>query len=134
VVNTFNHRLLIHEPGTWRSLHFNNRNTVADGSSTPARVCTPSVSRPERGPGDDHDDRGHDQQTDEDGMEKLGLSGLPVHGVAYAEDVADQEARAKMQISMCPASGRLNARHGGSGPPESGAAWPGHECRPVGGS
>ena len=50
-VKTFRRRLFTHGPNTSRSLHNNSRNTVADGNSTPARVCTPSVSNPSGLPG-----------------------------------------------------------------------------------
>src|SRR6202453_5438327 len=35
-----------HGPSTARSLHSQTRNTVADGSKTPARACTPWVTQP----------------------------------------------------------------------------------------
>lgn len=42
---------LTHGPRTCLSLHSSKRNTLADGSSTPTRVCTPSVSRSSGEPG-----------------------------------------------------------------------------------
>src|SRR5262245_50961306 len=44
-------RLLTQGPRTARSLHSNSRNTVAAGSSTPARTWTPSVISPSGEPG-----------------------------------------------------------------------------------
>ena len=38
--------VLTHGPNTALSLHSSTRNTVADGSSTPASACTPWVSSP----------------------------------------------------------------------------------------
>jgi hypothetical protein len=42
----FSHGRFTHGPSTALSLHSRTRNTAADGSSTPARACTPSVIRP----------------------------------------------------------------------------------------
>ena len=50
-VKRFSFRPFTHGPSTSRSLHSSSRNTVAEGSSTPARVCTPSVIRPSGEPG-----------------------------------------------------------------------------------
>ncbi|PQM49629.1 hypothetical protein C1Y40_00148 [Mycobacterium talmoniae] len=43
---TFCRTVLTHGPSTGRSLHSSTKNTVAEGSSTPARACTPWVIRP----------------------------------------------------------------------------------------
>ena len=43
--------VLTQGPSTGLSLHNSTRNTVAEGSSTPARACTPWVIRPSTGSG-----------------------------------------------------------------------------------
>ena len=45
------HGRFTHGPSTSRSLHSKTRNTAADGSSTPASACTPSVISPSGAPG-----------------------------------------------------------------------------------
>ena len=49
--NTLVPRRLAQGPRTARSLHSSSRNTVADGSSTPASAWTPSMIRPSGAPG-----------------------------------------------------------------------------------
>ncbi len=50
-VNMLVLRPLAQRPSTSRSMHSISRNTLADVSGTPAKTCTPSVSRPSADPG-----------------------------------------------------------------------------------
>ena len=50
-VKAFSQRPFTHGPSTALSLQSSSRNTVALGSSTPASVCTASVSSPSGAPG-----------------------------------------------------------------------------------
>ena len=46
VVTALSQSRLHHGPRTALSLHSSSKNTAAEGRSTPARACTPTVIRP----------------------------------------------------------------------------------------
>ena len=88
-VNRLSQRELTHGPRTARSLQSKRRNTVALGSSTPARAWTALVKSSEGCTRRKNEDCGQEDQAEVDTVKCLGVLHLPMQRMPQRQHIAD---------------------------------------------
>ena len=110
-VKRFSRFELTHGPSTALSLHSNSRKTVALGSSTPASVCTASVSRPSGLPGISTSAAAARNDAEVHEIEALRVATRPMQRMANLEHVADR-VRGRQRHGCRADDAGVEQRHG----------------------